>query len=90
MNLKPKYDVLKKAEKCNSWKIKYPVLKFGVDKKYVNPYFIENLSEVLNKKDIIIADDGAHLTWAGFKLKIKGTKIFFSGNSPMVMHYQLL
>jgi len=52
----------------------------------VNPYvFIDRLSEILNKKDIIIADDGAHLTWTlqAFKIK-KGQNLFSAfGNSPM-------
>jgi acetolactate synthase-1/2/3 large subunit len=52
----------------------------------VNPYcFIEILSNKLNRKDIIIADDGGHLTWTmqAFKVK-KGQRVFSAfGNSPM-------
>ena len=43
------------------------------------------LSKILNSKDIIIADDGGHLTWTiqSFKVK-KGQKLFSAfGNSPM-------
>ena len=43
------------------------------------------LSKVLTDKDIIVADDGAHLTWAVQAFKIKKGQNFFSafGNSPM-------
>ena len=74
--------------RCNNWKIRYPtVLKeFYKKKKYVNPYiFIDKLSEALNNKDIIIADDGGHLTWTIQSFKVKfGQKLFSAfGNSPM-------
>ena len=41
--------------------------------------------EILNKKDIIIADDGGHLTWTIQSFKVKeGQKLFSAfGNSPM-------
>ena len=55
-------------------------------KKYVNPYyFIEILSEELDSSSTIIADDGAHLTWAVQAFKVKKGQRFFSafGNSPM-------
>ncbi len=70
------------------WKKKYPSLsKKDIDqKKYVNPYyFIDSLSKELKKNDIVIADDGAHLTWSVQAFKIKYGQRFFSawGNSPM-------
>jgi acetolactate synthase-1/2/3 large subunit len=73
---------------CQKWKIKYPNVKniYYKQKKFVNPYcFIDRLSEKLNKKDIIITDDGGHLTWTiqAFKVK-KGQRVFSAfGNSPM-------
>ena len=73
---------------CKDWKKKYPICRsiYSKQKKNVNPYyFIEQLSEILNSKDIIIADDGAHLTWTmqAFKVK-KGQRLFSAfGNSPM-------
>jgi len=73
---------------CNEWKMKYPTVKqeYYKQKKLVNPYvFINELSKILNKKDIVIADDGGHLTWTiqAFKVK-KGQKLFSAfGNSPM-------
>ena len=73
---------------CTQWKIKYPNVKsiYYKQKKYVNPYcFIDRLSKKLNKKDIIITDDGGHLTWTiqAFKVK-KGQRVFSAfGNSPM-------
>jgi acetolactate synthase-1/2/3 large subunit len=74
--------------RCNNWKIKYPIIleEFYKEKKYVNPYvFIDKLSKTLNKKDIIIADDGGHLTWTIQSFKVKfGQKLFSAfGNSPM-------
>ena len=85
---------IKKIDKNNwlkkslEWKKKYPlVTKESINqKKFVNPYyFISTLSEVLNKNDIIISDDGAHLTWSVQAFKIKYGQRFFSawGNSPM-------
>ena len=73
---------------CNNWKIKYPMVlpEWRKQKKYVNPYyFIEILSEELDSSSTIIADDGAHLTWAVQAFKVKKGQRFFSafGNSPM-------
>jgi acetolactate synthase-1/2/3 large subunit len=70
------------------WKKKYPVVSqsFFKEKNYVNPYvFIKVLSEELDKKAIIIPDDGANLTWTiqAFEIK-KGQRLFSAfGNSPM-------
>ena len=74
--------------KCNKWKAKYPVISkdFFKEKKYVNPYVLmDKLSKTLNKNDIIIADDGGHLTWTIQSFKIKfGQKLFSAfGHSPM-------
>ena len=55
-------------------------------KKYVNPYFfMEKLSKYLKSDDIVIADDGAHLTWTIQALKVLKKQRLFSafGNSPM-------
>lgn len=75
-------------KKTMLWKKKYPTLSMkDIDqKKYVNPYYlIDSLSKELKKNDIVIADDGAHLTWAVQAFKIKYGQRFFSawGNSPM-------
>ncbi len=73
---------------CQEWKKKYPNVKalYQQQKKYVNPYcFIDLLSKKLTKKDIIVTDDGGHLTWTiqAFKIK-KGQRLFSAfGNSPM-------
>ena len=73
---------------CQQWKLKYPNVQSSYYKqtKYVNPYcFIDRLSKKLNKKDIILTDDGGHLTWTiqAFKVK-KGQRVFSAfGNSPM-------
>jgi len=85
-----KINIIKKDwnRNCNIWKKKYPIVlkKYYNEKKFINPYvLIAELSKILNKKDIIIADDGGHLTWTiqSFKVKI-GQKLFSAfGNSPM-------
>jgi acetolactate synthase I/II/III large subunit len=74
--------------RCKNWKQRYPMVlkEFYNMKKYVNPYvFMDSLSKVLNKKDVIIADDGGHLTWTIQSFKVKfGQKLFSAfGNSPM-------
>ena len=74
--------------KTKIWKEKYSNYKkvYIQQKKFVNPYYlIESLSKILNKKDIIVADTGANLTWLmqAFKIK-KGQRLFSAfGNSPM-------
>ena len=75
-------------DQCKNWKLKYPLIlkEFYNVKKYVNPYvFMDSLSKTLNKKDVIIADDGGHLTWTIQSFKVKfGQKLFSAfGNSPM-------
>ena len=88
-----KYNKIKISKKdwltrCTGWKKKYPIIqkKFFNKKKYINPYVLMGeLSKILTSKDIIIADDGGHLTWTlqSFKVK-KGQKLFSAfGNSPM-------
>ena len=74
--------------KALKWKQKYPAVVNSdrKQKKYVNPYFfMEQLSKQLKSDDIIVADDGGHLTWAVQGLKIKKNQRLFSafGNSPM-------
>ena len=91
-NFKIKNKKINKAkwlDKCVQWKKSYPIIKkeYYNQKKFVNPYvFINELSKILKKNDIIIADTGGHLTWTiqSFKVK-KGQKLFSAfGNSPMV------
>ena len=70
------------------WKKKYPIVldKYRREKKYTNPYvFMEKLSKHLGKDDIVITDDGAHLTWTIQAMKITKQQRLFSafGNSPM-------
>lgn len=88
-----KYNKIKISKKdwltrCKDWKKKYPIIqkKFFNEKKYINPYVLmSELSKILTSKDIIIADDGGHLTWTlqSFRVK-KGQKLFSAfGNSPM-------
>ena len=48
-------------------------------KNFVNPYvFIDYLSNILKTKDIIIADDGGHLTWTLQTFRVKyGQRLFW-------------
>ena len=76
------------TRKTISWKKKYPIVakEYRTQKKYVNPYFfMEKLSKHLREDDVIVADDGAHLTWAIQSLKVRKKQRLFSafGNSPM-------
>ena len=88
ISLFKKRDINEWLNYCNSLKMKYPTVSkdFSKDNKYVNPYlFSRELSNQLNSKDIIIPDDGGHLTWfmQSFELKI-GQRVFSAfGNSPM-------
>ena len=74
--------------KSKLWKKKYPIVldHYRTQKKFVNPYFfMERLSKYLSKDDVVVADDGAHLTWAIQSLKVLKQQRLFSafGNSPM-------
>ena len=82
--------------KALKWKQKYPAVVVNSDrkqKKYVNPYFfMEQLSKQL-KSDVIVADDGGHLTWAvqGLKIKKKSKDYFRLLEIPLwAMLYLLL
>ena len=75
-------------EKTINFKKKYPIVlkNYYSQKNFVNPYiFIDKLSKILKKNDIVIADTGAHLTWTMQSFKVrKGQKLFSAfGNSPM-------
>lgn len=75
-------------QKSILWKKKYPMILdiHKRQKKYVNPYFfMEKLSKHLGKDDVVITDDGAHLTWTIQALKVLKNQRLFSafGNSPM-------
>jgi len=75
-------------QKCYKWRKDFPILTEEdiSQTKFVNPYlFIDKLSSILKKEDVIIADDGAHLTWSVQSFKIKFGQRFISawGNSPM-------
>ncbi len=75
-------------DQCVKWKKKYLITNENhKDKKNkINPYkFITNLSDVLDKNDIIISSTGAHLTWVMQSFKVKyGQKLYSAfGNSPM-------
>ena len=76
------------AQQALEWKTKYPMVlpSYQKQKKYTNPYvFMEKLSKLLKEDDVVIADDGAHLTWAIQGMKIVKKQRLFSafGNSPM-------
>ena len=70
------------------WKIKYPVVKteYFKQKNYVNPYvFMKKLSNLISKNEVIVSDDGGHLTWTLQGIELNGKQRLFSafGNSPM-------
>ena len=73
---------------CKNVRHKYPIVleKFKKEKKTINSYvFIDTLSDVLNKKDVVVTDMGLSFvgTHQAFKVK-KGQKLFTnSGHAPM-------
>ena len=75
-------------KKAKIWKNEYSnySINYNKQKKLVNPYFfIDSMSNILDKKAIIVADTGANLTWLmqSFKIK-KGQRLISAfGNSPM-------
>jgi acetolactate synthase-1/2/3 large subunit len=92
-------ELIKKMKKYKSEKISWnndcklikknnPIVssEYYKQKKYVNPYvFFDILSDLTNKKDVLIGDTGAHLTWLmqSFRQKL-GQRIFSAfGHSPM-------
>jgi len=75
-------------KQCVLWKKNYSNynITYAKQKIRVNPYFfIKELSNILKKSDIVIADDGGHLTWTMQAFEIKEDQKLFSafGNSPM-------
>ena len=87
--LKQKITYKKWKKECNELKSKYRLdnkYYSKTNQNYVNPYnFIQKLSEKLKGNEIIIPDDGGHLTWTmqSFQIK-KGQRLFSAfGNSPM-------
>ncbi len=75
-------------KKCKYWREKYPIIlpKYFQEKNFVNPYVLmHNLNKIFSKNEIVIADDGAHLTWAIQGLNVTKNQRLFSafGNSPM-------
>jgi len=73
---------------CKNVRKKYPIVlkEFRKQKKYLNSYdFIDNLSDILKKDDIIVTDMGLSFvgTHQAFKTK-RGQKLFTnSGHAPM-------
>lgn len=73
---------------CKNIRHKYPIVleKFKKEKKTINSYvFIECLSDILNKEDVVVTDMGLSFvgTHQAFKVK-KGQKLFTnSGHAPM-------
>ena len=73
---------------CKNIRKKYPIVldKFKKQKKTINSYvFIDSLSDVLKKDDVIVTDMGLSFvgTHQAFKVK-KGQKLFTnSGHAPM-------
>tara|TARA_B100000029_G_scaffold232220_1_gene229616 strand:- start:3281 stop:5053 length:1773 start_codon:yes stop_codon:yes gene_type:complete len=73
---------------CKNIRKKYPIVlkEFKNQKKFVNSYyFIDILSDILNKKDVIVTDMGLSFvgTHQAFKTK-KGQKLYTnSGHAPM-------
>lgn len=73
---------------CKDIRKKYPIVleEFRRQKKYINSYdFVDNLSNVLNREDIIVTDMGLSFVGTHQTFRIKnGQKLFTnSGHAPM-------
>ena len=73
---------------CQKIRTKYPIVISSMkkQKKYVNSYyFVDTLSEVLNKKDTIVTDMGFSFTSTHQAFKVKDGQTFYtnSGHAPM-------
>ncbi len=73
---------------CKDIRKKYPIVleEFRKQKKYINSYdFVDNLSNVLNREDIIVTDMGLSFVGTHQTFRIKnGQKLFTnSGHAPM-------
>ncbi len=89
------FKYMKKFKKNSNWinyckktRNKYPIVLESMvkQKKFVNSYyFVNSLSKVLNKKDIIITDMGFSFTSTHQALEVKGEQKFHtnSGHAPM-------
>lgn len=83
-----KFNFLNWALLCANWKNKYPVLtQAHIDQKgsVSSYYFVDQLSEVADKDDVVVTDMGFSFqcTHQGFKIK-QGQKLFTnSGFAPM-------
>ena len=74
--------------KAIEWKNKYDPVKpeFGSSNTVIHPYrFMRQLSEKMNKKDVIVADCGGNIviTSQAFETKLGQNYITNNGNSPM-------
>jgi acetolactate synthase-1/2/3 large subunit len=73
---------------CQKIRTKYPIVISSMkkQKKYVNSYyFVDTLSEVLNKKDTIVTDMGFSFTSSHQAFQVKEGQVFYtnSGHAPM-------
>jgi acetolactate synthase-1/2/3 large subunit len=85
---KIKLDIKDWLKRCQGWKIKYPVIlpEYHTNKKGVNSfYFIEVLSDRLNKNAIVVTDMGTSFTCTMQAFKVKhGQRLFTSsGHASM-------
>lgn len=69
-------------DKCNEWKIKYPVVldEYKKDKPINSYYFTEQLSKLANAKDMVMVDTGScfHIVCQTWKIK-KGQRFLTTG-----------
>jgi acetolactate synthase-1/2/3 large subunit len=80
------------VDKVKEWKAKYPVVlpKYYEQKEHINPYvFIEELSKVLSKDDIIVTDIGGNGVTTAQAFKAKEGQILFANNGNASLGYAL-
>lgn len=71
------------ANQCKIWKNKYPIVTpdLAIDKNYINSYyFFDVLSELMDKNDIMVADQGATFYCYSVAMKLKkGQRAYTNG-----------
>ena len=89
---KVKIEVADWVQKCNHWKIKYPVVlpEYGREKEAVNSfYFVDVISEKLDKSAVVVTDMGTSFTGTMQAFKTKRGQRFFTSSGHASMGFGL-
>ena len=87
-----KIEVADWLQKCNHWKIKYPVVlpEYEGEKEAVNSfYFVDVLSEKLDESAVVVTDMGTSFTGTMQSFKTKRGQRFFTSSGHASMGFGL-